>query len=299
MLKQIIILILILGTVSASKAQTAGSFMVRGDINKYYPVVFYDGGWEQNTPTELSIGRSYVHVDGSWRGSIMSKFRYHVNNWGNGADFIDADLAQHAYATVAIDNFVGGWVDITPGNNNYQIVIWLRGGTTTYNYTANYAVNPQVFDGVQNPLPLQVLNFPALTYKTSPDSYVTTNGFSTSRNVRVAGIISANKVKVTQNGWADYVFDSAYVLKPLHELDHFIQTNKHLPEIPSAKDIETNGLDLGEIVKQQQVKIEELTLYIIEQDKAKSAQQTQLNEQAALLKQLQQQIQQLQKNNHH
>ncbi len=256
---------------SAVKAQQAGTIVVKGDIDKYYPVVFYDGGWVQNTPTELSIGRSYVHVDGSWRGSIMSKFRYHVTNWGNGADFIDADLTQHAAGPVVIDNFVGGWVDITPGNNNYQIVIWLRGGTTTYNYAGNYGVDPKVFDGVQNPLPLQVSNFPALSYKTTPDNYVTTNGISTTRNVRVSGIISTNKVKVTQNGWADYVFDSSYQLPHLDSVAAYIQENKHLPDMPSAKEVERKGLDLGEIVKQQQVKIEELTLYLIEMKKQNTA----------------------------
>ncbi len=110
----------------------------------------------------------------------------------------------------------------------------------------------------------------------------------------VNGNILAKKVRVSQN-WADYVFDPAYTLKPLEEVSSYIKENKHLPDMPAAKEIEQKGLDLGEIVKQQQVKIEELTLYIIEQDKAKQAQQKQLDDQAALLKQLQSQLQQLQK----
>ncbi len=82
----------------------------------------------------------------------------------------------------------------------------------------------------------------------------------------VNGNIIAKKVQVSQS-WADYVFDSAYMLRPLEEVHSFIQQNKHLPDMPAAKEIEIKGLDLGEIVKQQQVKIEELTLYLIEMKK--------------------------------
>jgi hypothetical protein len=118
----------------------------------------------------------------------------------------------------------------------------------------------------------------------------------------VNGNIRSKKVIVTQTGWADYVFDSTYRLRPLEEVHAYVQDKGHLPDMPSAKEIESNGLDLGDIVKQQQVKIEELTLYIINQDKAKQTQQQQLalqqrqlSEQALLLQQLQLQLQQLQK----
>ncbi len=131
----------------------------------------------------------------------------------------------------------------------------------------------------------------------------------------VNGNILAKKVRVSQN-WADYVFDSSYTLKPLNEVDRFIKENNHLPDMPSATEVNKAGLDLGEIIKQQQVKIEELTLYAIVQDKHNNnqqerlsiqqalidqqqkqltQQQSQLIEQARLLKQLQRQVQQLQR----
>ncbi len=108
---------------------------------------------------------------------------------------------------------------------------------------------------------------------------------SPQEKLSVNGNILAKKVRVSQS-WADYVFDSCYTLQPLVEVNDFIQTNKHLPGIPSAKEVENNGLDLGEIVKQQQVKIEELTLYLIAQDKAKQELENamkQLQEQVKLL----------------
>lgn len=82
----------------------------------------------------------------------------------------------------------------------------------------------------------------------------------------VNGGVLAKEVLV-KTDWADYVFDSSYTLLPIKKVKEYIEINKHLPNVPSSKDIENNGLPLGEITKIQQEKIEELFLYIIEQDK--------------------------------
>jgi sugar lactone lactonase YvrE len=79
----------------------------------------------------------------------------------------------------------------------------------------------------------------------------------------VNGSIRSKEV-VVETGWADYVFDEKYRLRPLSEIEKFIKENKHLPEIPSAKEIQENGLKVGEIQTKMMQKIEELTLYIIE-----------------------------------
>ncbi len=76
------------------------------------------------------------------------------------------------------------------------------------------------------------------------------------------------KIKLKQYGtWPDYVFEDGYRLRPLSELEAFIKENKHLPEVPSAAEVEKNGLDAGENQALLLKKIEELTLYIIEQNK--------------------------------
>ncbi len=82
----------------------------------------------------------------------------------------------------------------------------------------------------------------------------------------VLGNIRSNEV-VVETGWADYVFNEKYVLKPLSEIEKFIQLNKHLPGIPSALEIQKNGLPVGETQKMMMEKIEELTLYIIQLNK--------------------------------
>ncbi len=82
----------------------------------------------------------------------------------------------------------------------------------------------------------------------------------------VAGRIHAQEVKVTAGAGkgADFVFDEEYNLPGLAEIDAFIKTNKHLPGIPSAEEMQNEGLDLGEMQIKLLQKIEELTLYVIE-----------------------------------
>lgn len=79
-------------------------------------------------------------------------------------------------------------------------------------------------------------------------------------------IFTKAKVKQYAN-WPDYVFHSTYRLRPLSELEKYVQQYKHLPDVPSAAEVEKNGLDLGDNQAVLLKKIEELTLYIIEQNK--------------------------------
>jgi hypothetical protein len=82
--------------------------------------------------------------------------------------------------------------------------------------------------------------------------------------------ILTEKIKVAVNGtanWSDYVFAANYKLMELNKLEKFITENKHLPNIPSAEEVVSEGVDLGEMTSKLLGKIEELTLYIIAQDK--------------------------------
>ncbi|WP_294276133.1 cell wall anchor protein [uncultured Chryseobacterium sp.] len=82
--------------------------------------------------------------------------------------------------------------------------------------------------------------------------------------------IKAEQVKVENpatNGWADYVFKKDYKLRTLDEVEKHIAEKGHLPNIPSATEVEKNGINLGEMDAKLLEKIEELTLYSIEQNK--------------------------------
>ncbi|RDY60774.1 hypothetical protein DX873_00910 [Flagellimonas nanhaiensis] len=82
----------------------------------------------------------------------------------------------------------------------------------------------------------------------------------------VKGKIRAEEIKV-ETGWADYVFDEDYHLPTLEEVEKHIQEKGHLINIPSAEEVEENGIQLGEMNKLLLEKIEELTLYTLQQQK--------------------------------
>ncbi|MDV7697048.1 cell wall anchor protein [Chryseobacterium soli] len=84
---------------------------------------------------------------------------------------------------------------------------------------------------------------------------------------RFEGKIVAKEVEVKANVWADYVFKKDYKLKTLEEVEKHIEQKGHLPNIPSAKEVEKDGINLGEMDAKLLEKIEELTLYSIEQNK--------------------------------
>jgi hypothetical protein len=84
----------------------------------------------------------------------------------------------------------------------------------------------------------------------------------------VSGKMVCEEVKVElRTNWPDYVFSKGYKLKSLEEIENFIKVNKHLPNIPSAQVIDKEGLEVGDMQRRMMEKIEELTLYIIEQNK--------------------------------
>jgi len=89
----------------------------------------------------------------------------------------------------------------------------------------------------------------------------------------VNGDVYAKKIRVTQIGWPDYVFRNEYKLPSLAQIEQYIQQHKHLPEVPSGEEVEKNGLDLGDNQATLLKKIEELTLYLIEQNKKIEEQQ--------------------------
>lgn len=84
----------------------------------------------------------------------------------------------------------------------------------------------------------------------------------------VGGKIIAEELKVQlQAQWADYVFAKDYKLPTLQEVEQQIKNKGHLAGVPSAQEVKENGIEVGNMAKIQQEKIEELTLYIIELNK--------------------------------
>lgn len=77
------------------------------------------------------------------------------------------------------------------------------------------------------------------------------------------GLLKGRKMKLDQDTWADHVFNKNYPLMSLEKTKVFIKSKGHLPNVPNAEEIKKNGLDVGEMMKIQMQKIEELTLHVI------------------------------------
>lgn len=81
------------------------------------------------------------------------------------------------------------------------------------------------------------------------------------------GLLHARKIKVDTQIWPDFVFEKDYKLMSILDLEKFILRERHLPDVPSQKEIERDGIDVSEMNVILMQKIEELTLYTIEQQK--------------------------------
>lgn len=98
------------------------------------------------------------------------------------------------------------------------------------------------------------------------------------KELNVNGKINANDIEVSSRTWADYVFNDDYQLMPLSEVELFVEKNKHLPNVPSEKEVLANGINVAQMNETLLMKIEELTLYIIEQQKMIEQLQLEMNQ---------------------
>lgn len=103
--------------------------------------------------------------------------------------------------------------------------------------------------------------------------------------LEVNGKIRAKEIKIEAENWPDYVFEKNYQLPSLSDVENYIKEKNHLPNIPSAAEVEEKGVNVGEMQETLLKKVEELTLYLIEQDKRIKKQEERID---TLLKELEQ-----------
>lgn len=171
--------------------------------------------------------------------------------------------------------------------------------TNLYSSTINAGVI--TYAGLQNVASTTVMGGHRLAFKMKALQSNLTDGTEVF-NVQSDGTVGINTIdtkgyKLAVNGaaiftkavvksystWADYVFDESYKLRTLQEVENYIQLHKHLPEIPTTAEVETNGIDLGDNQALLLKKVEELTLYMIDQNKKLEAQQKQIEKLTGLL----------------
>jgi hypothetical protein len=212
----------------------------------------------------------------SFYGVNSGKF----NTNGNQNSFFGANAGS--LNTLGIQNTYLGFNSGATNNGSNNIYIGANSGPVCPNQTCNTLSNNLYIDNTTNNNPLIWGDFALDQLKLNGKVAIggngttafgtiptTVGGISVSTyNLFVKGGILTEEMRVgLASTWADYVFSKDYNLKPLSEVEAFIAKNKHLPNVPSAAQVKEEGINVGEMAKIQQEKIEELTLYIIAQNK--------------------------------
>jgi hypothetical protein len=233
---------------------------ITGDDGNYKRLALYHGGsislqTGSNSPG-ISNSRLFINSAGQVGvGTTSPQANLHIEG--------PSGLQQKLAINNPCVGCAGGLIDIAMGSGNSSYATGIRGYvpagqpgidrvflglyTTTYNGGLQSRIERLTISDVGN---VGIGN-------NNPDAKLT-----------VTGQVHAQEVKVTVAApGPDYVFEKDYKLTSLEEIKNYIDQNKHLPEVPSAKEMEKNGIQLGEMNMLLLKKIEELTLYVIEQQK--------------------------------
>jgi len=163
-------------------------------------------------------------------------------------------------------------------SNGYQFVGWAYSSAESLKFiTYNIDGVPQNEDVLTN----------IQDYTPNVRETHVTNAFNVRGNVGIGidnpteklsvnGKIRAQEIKVDNENWPDYVFDDDYQMRSLPELENYIKANKHLPGIPDRKEVNEEGIELGEMNRKLLEKVEELTLHLIRMEKEKEKQQQEI-----------------------
>lgn len=228
------------------------------DGSTYQRSVLYSdtlNGFYFDAPKDANSNR--LPIQFGWRGESASLVMTGSGNIGVGTNAPLENLS--IYGT---DSNVGKKFSIGPVDSR-KWVFWTPG----YDVQSQYGEYPLVIQriiGFHN-------NF-------TGDFVIQGAPGATDFKVDVNSNVFANKYyakSTTVGSWPDFVFANNYPLLPLNQIEQYVQKHHHLPDIPSAQEVKQNGIELVEMNTKLLQKIEELTLYLIDQEKRlKAVEQT-------------------------
>lgn len=263
-------------------------FAIPGQWSATGNIIYYNEGnigIGTNSPllplqvTNTTTGLSQILV-GSGRGS----FDISANAFsdGNGYNNIGSNAYWNGTTWQRRENNKESWVqgNFISGNNtgNFAISHADAGTGTITNFKQFFSINsigdPTFTRATGSSLVVQTPSSDIRLY-TAGKPLILASGnvgigtINPQRLLSVNGTILAKEIIVSNAAsyWPDYVFNKDYKMMDLAEVENYIKINKHLPNIPSQEEIKTSGISLGEMLKLQMEKIEELTLYTIQQEK--------------------------------
>ena len=204
----------------------------------------------------------------------------------NDADFTLSNVGVDGSATTLFSNSIDLTDDdltflvSTPSGGSVDMELTLTNGVAiTGKDNSSSSVGFQVLDNSSNDLMVIMNDGKVGINNSSPSDLLDVNGTvnigalhytgmaHNDYQLAVDGKIVAKEVVVTTTGWPDYVFAADYKLRSLEEVETFINDNGHLPDMPSAEEVTTNGVDVAKTNELLLMKIEELTLYMLQQQK--------------------------------
>jgi hypothetical protein len=249
--------------ITLASSATAGLIVFDTDVSRYF---YYDGSsWQEGSTGNLWLtggAKVYLHdaADSVGIGTVNPQAKLHVVDpnsenvkvyitpmaAGSG-DSASIYLSEDNDATYAMYWMYDGFTD--------ELGLWGKSGNTRYG--------------------------PHMLIHRSSGNVALGNTFATNYKLSVNGKIICTEMRVNLvANWPDYVFKDGYKLMPLAKLSEFVSQNGHLPNVPSAGDIEKSGMDVGEMQRLMMEKIEELSLYIIDQQKQIQELKDRLDQQA-------------------
>lgn len=210
-----------------------------------------DKGFVQLVGDNLRMGTNISNSFGSCILRTKGQDRLYVNYDGQMGLNMIPDETTSTFAVAEDDN------------NNSGIALY-HGGTRRAMFNYN-GTNPFLTAQTGYFYIYRNSSYPFILH---PDGNFTIGGHNTASGYRVSiygKAIATEFTALPYGSWPDYVFEKNYNLRSLDEVKKFIEKNKHLPGIPPAAEIEKNGIPLGDISKRLMEKVEELTLYILQQ----------------------------------
>ena len=205
---------------------------------------------------DSSIHNTNVSSAGAMAVDVNSGRAFTINGFGN-VGIGTSNPNNGKLVVLQTQNINQGGIVIKANSTLQSTYLWMDSNNIMHIDNANNASRNIVFNG-----------------NGSGNVGIGTTTLDTGYKLTVKGNVSSREVRVTATaGGADFVFEDDYNLPSLETVENFIKDKKHLPEIPSAKEMEENGINLAEMNIKLLQKVEELTLYIIEQEKRINAQE--------------------------
>lgn len=208
------------------------------------------------------IGNSYISQD---TGTVI----IHGNISGiQSGGALRIYTASNGYLDLGPKNTMSGYCNFETNQNNFYFnnPIQVNGSIGSYTNTDLLLVS----NGASNKITFSISNNESMRINSSGQVLINSTCASLPSDCKLAvnGTIYTTNINIKLTTcWSDFVFKKGYSVMSLYELEKYITTNSHLPGIPSEREVQENGLDVARTNALLLQKIEELTLYVIEQNK--------------------------------